>query len=272
MKDQTQAYIDKEEANQRKPVELYHIWRDGGEHWRYTDGDIPVTFETNVYSLATLSRSSVKYNAQLEVSTLQIKAAYVENPVLEFIATNPIEILWVSVMKLHRDQDPLEASVIFVGQIKNVSFKGISASVLCVGFEHFLKQTIPTWRYQLNCNHSVFDTKCALAEADYKTTTTITLDSTGTELTSAAFDTPADGYFTGGKVIFGVEARTIISHVGSVVTLMYKFKELTDNDSIDAYPGCDGRVETCRDKFSNIINFLGFPFIPTENPALRVSW
>lgn len=272
MKDVTQDYIDKEEATQRKPVELYHFWRDGGEHWRHTDGDIPVTFEASVYSPATLSRSSVKYNAQLEVSTLQINAAYVEDPVLEFIATNPVEILWVSVMKLHRDQTPLEASVIFIGQIKNVSFKGVSASINCVGFEHFLRQIIPTWRYQLNCNHSVFDNKCGLAEADYKTTTVITLDSTGTELTSADFDTLADGYFTGGKVVFGVEARTIINHVGSVITLMYKFKALADSDSIDAYPGCDGRVETCRDKFGNVVNFLGFPFIPTENPALRVSW
>lgn len=272
MKTPTQTYIDAEESNQRKPVELYHIWRDGGEHWRYTDGDIPVTFETNVYSPATLGRSSVKYNSQLEVSTLQIKAAYVENPVLEFIAINPIESLWVSVVKLHRDQAPLEGSVIFLGQIKNVSFRGISASVNSVGFEHFLKKTVPTWRYQLNCNHTVFDTKCALISTDYKTTTVVTLNSSGTELISDDFGDQYDGYFIGGKVTFGVETRTIINHVDTVITLMYKFKELESDDEIDAYPGCDGRAKTCRDKFDNIINFLGFPFIPVENPAVRVSW
>ena len=165
-----------------------------------------------------------------------------------------------------------EASVIFVGQIKNVSFQGVAASVNCVGFEHFLKQTIPKWRYQLTCNHMIFDSKCTKAEADYKTTTTVTLDSTGTELISADFDALEDGYFTGGKVVFGDEARTIVNHVGSVVTLIYKMKGLEDNDSVDAYPGCDGRIETCKDKFDNLINFLGFPFIPEENPALRVSW
>ena len=184
--------------------------------------------------------------------------------------------LWDSLLTYGEEEEAppaiTEASVVFVGQIKDVSFKGVAASVNCVGFEHFLKQTIPKWRYQLTCNHMIFDSKCTKAEADYKTTTMVTLDSTGTELTSADFDALEDGYFTGGKVVFGDEARTIVNHVGSIVTLMYKMKELKDNDSVDAYPGCDGRIETCKDKFDNLINFLGFPFIPEENPALRVSW
>jgi uncharacterized phage protein (TIGR02218 family) len=272
MKDVTQAYIDKEEAVQRKPVELYHVWRDAGVHWRYTDGDVSVTFGGDVYNPATLSRTSTKYDARLEVTTLEITASFVTDPTLEFISINPIEILWISVSKLHRDQDPLEADVIFVGQIKSVSFKGTTASITCVGFEHFLRQPVPKWRYQLTCNHIVFDSKCTLVEANYKTTATVTLDSTGTKLTSATFGGEVDGYFTGGKVLFGDEARTVISHVGSVVTLMYKFRELEDNNSVDAYPGCDGRAETCRDKYNNIINYLGFPFIPEENPAMRMSW
>ena len=118
----------------------------------------------------------------------------------------------------------------------------------------------------------VFNSKCTLAEVDYKITATVTLDSTGTKLTSATFGGEVRGYFTGGKILFGDEARTMISHVGSVVTLMYKFRELEDDDSVDAYPGCDGRIETCRDKYNNIINYLGFPFIPVENPALRSPW
>ena len=272
MKDASVEYIAKEEADQRKPVELYHIWRDGGEHWRYTDGDVSVIFDGDTYTPATLTRSSTKYDSQLEVTKLTVDAAYVESPVLEFIAINPVEILWISVSKLFRDQDPLEANVIFIGQIKDISFKGVTASITCVGFEHFLKHIVPKWRYQLTCNHVVFDSKCTLTEASYKTTATVILTSANTILTSDTFASEEDGYFTGGKAVFGDEARTIVDHVGSAITIMYKMKELEDNDSVDVYPGCDGNVETCRDKFNNIINFLGFPFIPEENPAMRVSW
>jgi uncharacterized phage protein (TIGR02218 family) len=272
MKEVTQAYTDKEESNERKPVELYHIWRDGGENWYYTDGDVAVDFGGNTYEVATLSRGSVRYNSKLEAQTLKISASYLEAATVTFISINPVEILWVSVMKLHRDQVPLEASNVFVGQIKTVLFKGKLATADCVGFEHFLKKPIPVWRYQLNCNHRVFDDKCALTKSSYKTTTAITLDSTGLVLTSSAFGAQADGFFIGGEVTFGDESRTITAHVGNNVTLMYKFLLLASTDTVDAYPGCDGRAETCRDKYSNINNFLGFPFIPSENPALRVSW
>lgn len=272
MKDLTQDYIDEEEAITRKPVELYHIWQDIGNDWYYTNGDVAVTYDGESYVPATLNRSSVSYNAQLEVTAMSISAGYLEDPTLEFIAINPIDLLWISVMKLHRDQDPLEADVIFIGQMKSVSFKGVQATINCVGFEHFLKNTVPIYRYQVSCNHNIFGTLCAVTKTSYKTTTVVSIDSTGKQYTSSDFALEVDGYFTGGEVISGNESRTIISHVGEVITLIYKMVEIVDGASVDAYPGCDGRPETCRDKYDNILNFLGFPFIPVENPATRIAW
>lgn len=272
MTDPTAAYITQEESNERRPVELYHIWRDGGENWYYTDGDVDIDFGGNTYEVAILSRRSVRFNSQLEVQTLEIQASYLEDATLAYISINPVEILWVSVMKLHRDQSPLESQVIFLGQIKQVGFQGKKATIKCVGFEHFLKKTIPVWRYQLTCNHDVFNTECGLTKASYKLTTTITLSANGLQLTSSDFGLQSDGYYTGGEIVFGDESRAISYHVGNTVNLVYKMYTLSDSDSIDAYPGCDGRAETCRDKYSNIINFLGFPFIPEENPATRATW
>lgn len=272
MKDVSAEYIAEEEASERRPAELYHIWRDGGEHWYYTSGDITITYDGNDYVPATLKRSQVKYDAQLGVVTISIQAAYVTDTVLEYISTNPVEILWISVMKIHRDQDPLEVDVIFIGQIKDVSFKGVQADITCVGFEHFLKQIVPRWRYQLACNHTLFDSQCSLTKIDYRVSAVVTLDATRTIISSAIFDDSeyGDNYFTGGELIFGVESRTIVAHSGSDITLIYKMKELEDNDTVDVYPGCDKRLETCRDKFDNIVNSLGFLFIPVKNPALRV--
>lgn len=272
MKSVTAAYTAEEEAIQRKPVELYHIWRDGGEDWYYTSGDVSVVYNGQTYVPAVIKRDSVSYNSKLEAQTMKVSVSYLEDATLEFISINPVEILWLSCVKLHRDQSPLEASVVFVGQIQTVLFKGVSATISCVGFEFFLKRNIPIWRYQKTCNHMVFDTGCALTKVDYAVSTTVTLDSTGLIISSSAFGAKADGYFTGGEVIFGEESRTIVLHEGNDCTLIYKFLNDVDGGSVSAYPGCDGRAETCRDTFSNIDNFFGFPFIPTENPALRVDW
>ncbi|MBW2598546.1 MAG: phage BR0599 family protein [Deltaproteobacteria bacterium] len=273
MKSATQDYIDKEEAAERKPVELYHLWReDGSEHWYYTSGDVLVTYDTHDYVPATLRRTSVNYQAEIDVTSMKITTAFVETPVLEFIAVNPIEILWVSVMKLFRDQDPLEESVIFVGQIKNVSFKGAQATIDCVGFEQFLKEPVPVYRYQLTCNNSLFDANCGKLKADYKVTETVFVNDAKTKLTGALFGDKEGGYFTGGEAVFGHQSVSIVAHVGAEITLTHKMQGITDSDSVDVYPGCDGRAETCRDKYDNILNFFGFPFIPLENPAMRVTW
>jgi len=266
-------YIAAEEADQRKPVELYKIWRmDEATFWYYTSGDVAVTFDGQVYAPAALKRGQSKYDSQLEVTTMTVTAGYLNDVAVDFVSINPVDVLWVQIMKLHREQSPLEADVVFIGQIKNVSFKGVQANITCVGFEHFLKKTIPQWRYQLTCNHLVFGSNCALTASTYKTTETITLDATRTILTGTAFGTKDDGYFIGGEVRFGAESRTIIAHSGASITMMYKMSELSDSDSVDAYPGCDGRAETCRDKYNNITHFLGFPFIPEENPATRMTW
>jgi hypothetical protein len=39
-------------------------------------------------------------------------------------------------------------------------------------------------------------------------------------------------------------------------------------DQFTAYPGCDKSVFTCQNKFNNLLNFGGFPFIPNEETAL----
>lgn len=267
----TSAYVAKEEAIRRKPVELYHLWTNSGSHWYYTSGDVSVVFDANTYVPATIKRGMVEKNSELDVSTLSVQLVNLGSPISDFFEINPIEVIWISVAKLHREQDPLEANIIFLGQIKDIAFSGVSAEISCVGFEQFLKMPIPQLRFQINCNHKVFDTNCGLDSATYKVTTSITLDTTETQLTHATFDTYADGYFTGGKVKFNNEYRGIIAHAGSIITMAYKMKDLISNDTVDVYPGCDGRLETCRDKYNNVIHSLAFRYIPYDNPTERTS-
>jgi len=46
--------------------------------------------------------------------------------------------------------------------------------------------------------------------------------------------------------------------------------ELVAGDAVDLVAGCDKRLETCREKFNNIINFRGFPHVPGEDWLLTV--
>lgn len=269
MKEASEEYIAKEAAAQRKPVELYKIWC-GDVYWHYTNSDAPVDFEGQTYQPAAISRGSMEYNSALDVSTMKFQFAAITQPVLQYIAQNPIDITWIEVSRLFRDMDPLEKGIIFIGQIKAAGFKGTQAEVEGVGFEHFLKMPVPIFRYQRNCNHHVFDAGCALNKGDYKVSVVIALSAEKIVITAEEFGAFDNGYFIGGLVEYGAEARAIVAHAGNDITLAYRMMQLEDGHTVDVYPGCDGRVETCRDKFDNIAHFLGFPFIPDENPALRV--
>lgn len=273
MKDVTSAYLAKEQADQRKPVDLFHIWQtDGSQHWYYTSGDVDISFDSQTWEGASLVAGEVRYDSTLDINSMTITVPALDPAVADYLAVNPVDPLWISQKRLHREQSPLEASLVFIGQIKKVSFKGLAGSVECVGFEHFLQKPVPLWRYQINCNHKLFDDRCALTKSSYKTTEAVTIDASLCVLTGTAFGTEDDGYFTGGEVVYGSESRAIVAHSGTSITLAYKFLELTGPGVVDVYPGCDGRPETCRDKFNNIENRLGFENSPTENPGERIAW
>jgi len=267
MKEATDQFTKKEQSSIRRPAELYHLWRDGGQHWRYTSGDVDIVYNGNTYVMASVKRGPVSHSAQLEVTTLEVISAAITDPTADFLARNPVEPLWIEVLKIHRS-DPNDSIVIFIGQIKSVVFKGLEAVARCVGFENFLTQPVPLDRYQPSCNNRLFNTKCTLLAASYKVDTTITMVDTLT-FTSSAFATKADGWFTRGNLIWGEYKRMITYHSGSTIAIRYPINGMVTGVSITAYAGCDLAIKTCRDRFDNVVNFFGHPFVPKDNPATK---
>jgi len=271
MKSQTQAYYDKEEGSKRQPGELYHFWYESS-HWYHTDGDVAVVYGGNTYVPATLNRGPVTYDTKLEANTMMISIAKVEQPIAEFVAAIPVSLIWVSVHKIHRDMSPIEISPTFIGQVAGVGFKGLEAQVRCVGFDHFLKQVIPRYRYGVKCQHTLYDPNTCgrdgLIRADFTTIANVySLDSTGINLTIPVLGGQADGYYTLGYLTFGTYQRMVTAHVGNIVTLRYPIVGLISGSVISASAGCDGTRVSCQTKFNNLDNCLNFEDVPRDNPS-----
>jgi len=65
--------------------------------------------------------------------------------------------------------------------------------------------------------------------------------------------------------------RFIASHSSGTLTLMQASNSLSaaiegGPQSVTLYPGCSHTIADCRDKFNNLVNFGGFPWIPSKNP------
>lgn len=260
-----------EKAAKKRPAELYHIWWTSGG-WRYTSHDQPISYGGYNYTPAALERGTIKYDSQFEVTTLEITAGRIMQPVIKYIAQNPVEPFWIDIKRILQDANPMDAITIFIGQIKNVAIKGMAAQVSCVGFEYFLRQPIPTFRYQPQCNWTIFDSRCGLDADAYKLSTSATVDLTRKSLWSGDLGEEEENWWVFGDILWQGHRRMIIQQgIWDKNTIYLRYPILEINQSpidIDVWPGCDGCITTCRDKFNNVVNFGGHPYIPLDNPTL----
>lgn len=264
----TAAYTAKEIATERKPVELFHIWY-GSTHYYYTNGDVSVAYGGNTYTPAMLQRGPLERDNTLNIVKMDIGFSYLENPVIDYIAQNPVALVWITVMRLFRDQSPLEAGVVFIGQIKTVTFQGNLGKVECVGFEHYLSRPLPLYRYMRQCNWKLFSTQCTVSVSNYSYTLNVSsISSDGLTIVCAALPVLVNDYFAQGEIVFSSERRMITTSASTSLYVRFPFKSLSVGDSVTVYAGCDGNITTCRDKFGNVINFGGTPYVPVDNPII----
>lgn len=81
----------------------------------------------------------------------------------------------------------------------------------------------------------------------------------------------ADGYYDGGLLIWETgrnagRAQEIKTWASGQMQLFYRpFFTIQPGDRAVVHPGCDKRRETCRDKFSNIVNMRAEPDVPGQD-------
>ncbi|WP_026191144.1 DUF2163 domain-containing protein [Methylosinus sp. LW4] len=137
---------------------------------------------------------------------------------------------------------------------------------------HFFDETRGD-SYQKGCSADLGDARCKvdLSASSYHTTGVV-LAATQGAIVAALAEAFDDEFFTGGSltVTSGAEAGAggaIKSHrrFGETARLAL-WSQLADGmvagDSFTLVAGCDKSAASCRSKFSNIVNFRGFPHMP----------
>lgn len=273
----SQALEDKYLSSERQPAELYEIW-NSYNHYYLTSSDKEVTYQSNLYSPATIKRSGTQHSVDMSVSEITVEVHYLNQEVIRYLAGAPLDITWLRITKVFFDQSPMEGIVYFIGTIKAPTFKGQSCSIVAEGVEKLLRGAYPKLRYQPKCNHKLFSDDCGVVKADYQYSATITAISTdGLEITLSGIDSVEDDYFTLGYLQpSDSSAIMITSHTSGIVTIRGRVPELSVSDSVFIYPGCSKLASVCQSKFQNLGNqeldrFLGFIYTPDDNPATWIN-
>ena len=270
MKTPSDQYSGKEEAKKRLPIELFRFYDGEGTNQRYVNRDISVVYGGNTFVPSDLERGPIEQSAEMKVSQMTLTTSYLEPTMIQFLASNPPKPIWVECLKTF--EDFTEADVTFIGRFSHVSFKGPIAEIVVLDLNSYFAKPACRLRYHYQCNHILFDEGCTLVDADWGDSRTIdTVSADGLEITLVS-DGRSDGYYTLGYVEVTISGnshyRMITSHDASTKKIKIRFKfESTPSGTVTLYPGCDGDIETCEDKFSNLDNFLGFPYVPEDNPT-----
>ncbi len=131
--------------------------------------------------------------------------------------------------------------------------------------------------YQATCDAALGDTRCgvALNAAAFQTETYI-VDFTETHIIIPEQDYEG-GWFTGGIIQFAdgtrqdIRADHIIDGQRYIILWENIASALALNDPIILTAGCDKQFSTCKAKFSNSINFRGFPHLPSDSVLVSAT-
>lgn len=177
--------------------------------------------------------------------------------------------------------DPSLFVQVWTGEFGEIRRDEAAFEVDVLGHSYRLERTIGRL-YSRHCDAELGDDKCGVdlnAAANTGTGSVTQI----TNPTSFQIDDLAgfsSGWFAEGSLIWqsgdnaGTSSRVRVHRNSGLATILEilepPFAAIQIGDTAKTFAGCDKCLETCRDKFSNTLNFQGVPFMP-GNDALIAS-
>ncbi|MGE3770427.1 MAG: DUF2163 domain-containing protein [Bdellovibrionales bacterium] len=161
------------------------------------------------------------------------------------------------------------------GTVGTISFHGGQYRFEIKGLMDTLAQTIGD-TYTKTCRHRLGNAACGIdtASGTWRKTGTLTSAASTTQVTDSA-RTEADGFFDYGTLAFTSGPNSglsfdIRSFSSGTFTLWQELPfTAAAGHAYVAVAGCDKLHATCQNKFSNALNFGGFPHIPGADALLQ---
>lgn len=257
------SYAGREQSDYSgHPLELYRFAM-GSRLWLYTSADHEVAYESEVYQPCFIKRGGFARGGDARKSTLEIEVAASNELVLLF-RTGWLSGLMVVTVYRHHYEDA-DFSVLWKGRITRCRWAGSVATLTSESVFTLFQRAGLRRMYQVGCPHVLYGPACGLLASEWSVAATVSAV-TGTTITVNDISGYGDGYFLGGMIQAGDELRLITAHSGGDLSLVDTVDTLAIGDAVTLWPGCPRTISACRDKFDNLDNYGGLPFLPSKNP------
>lgn len=260
-----------------KTNELYKFTQDT-QIWTYTSGDSETVYNSETYTPVSMGRNNIESKNELSKANLEIKLDQ-SSALAQYLLTAYLEQI-VS-LTLFTQEDG-STQVAWKGRLANVKPGTATMTLTFESIFTSLRRPGLRARYQRPCRHVLYGRGCTLDKDNFA------IPGSVDSVSGAVVQVPeaaayADGYFNAGMIQAADGTyRFILNHSGAALTLVRPFEYLIEarassgwgrnwggqygGTAVTLYPGCDRQKTTCINKFNNLANFGGFPYIPIKNP------
>jgi len=258
--------------DEAKPIELYKIYLGDTVVERYT------SYQTQIFQggseylpLPGLERTPVTIVRQGRFSNMTIRMPASTQIVTRYINNAPSQPVRIEISRFHADDPALEERLLVVGMLRAISITdgGRKAQLEVSPQNGGFTKTIPSDLFSSQCQNDLGDSTCQFVHTapTHIAQNVLVTEESAENLTIPGISSYNDGWFTGGFVETPQgDRRLILSHEGTAIRIMVPFEAPVQGTSVSVYSGCDHRPTTCRGKFQNLVNFRGFPYIPSRDP------
>ena len=256
---------------------LCHAWlltRRDGRQFAFTDHDVALSFDNVTYRAdAGLSALALSQGTGLAVDNTEaigaLSDASITEADLEQGRFDDAEVLCWRV----NWADPSQRWLRFRGTLGEVRRAGGEFRAELRGLTTALNREMGRI-YQKSCSAVLGDAACRvdLTEADFSVERVIETVEEGRVLCwpdALGYDA---GWFAGGRLevlegpgtgLWGQVKTDRVAEGGQRIELWQSLKaDVARGTRVRLVAGCDRRLETCRKKFDNVVNYRGFPDLP----------
>lgn len=259
----------------------WRVTRADGTQLGFTDHDRPLIFDGTTFEAATgFSASEMTESLGLSVDNLEVQSALSSDALAEAdLAAGFYDNAEVEIFRVNWS-DVSQRVLMRSGTIGEVRRAGTAFAAEIRGLSHHLNQ--PKGRlFQYGCDADLGDARCKidLTSPVHRGLGTIIAVETSRRFTASGLSTFAAGWFSRGLLTFTsgaasgqaieVKEHTLAGSVATVELWAPARMPLAPSQTFNITAGCDKHAATCSTKFSNIVNFRGFPHMPGNDFLVR---
>jgi len=262
-------------------VELLTLTLIDGTALRWSGADATVSYAGNTwYPGPIIERDQISSKIGINVASLDLKlhvndaVTVLGLPLLQAARRGVLDGASLLIQKAFTDSpaNPMAGTVhLFEGRVADVEINSTTVRMEVKSFTELLDTQVPLDVYQASCLNTLYGPICGLNKASHALNLSV---AAGTTLQRIVCSVTGSGTYDLGELVFtsGVNSgvrRAVKSHIAGQLLLSFPLTEAPSvGDTFTVYKGCDKTLSTCRNKFSNVVHFRGYPFVPAPETAV----